>query len=190
VIGVLGFLVVRPQAVVADDPAGTLAAVRSAELLTGMSISLEVGIVLTQALAALWLFRLFHSVSSVMASAVLAFGMVNAVMILVSAAMLTTMRAAALEPSRGAHAETIVATTTSVSESLWAVFFGPWLIPSGCSCFVLAGCLPRSAGSLSQTVSATRSVPSRPRCCPNRPCSPRRCGSPPTSENSGSPGTS
>ena len=62
-----------------------------------------------------------------MASAVLAFGMVNAVMILVSAAMLTTMRTAALEPSLGAQAETIVGAATSVSESLWAMcalFFG------------------------------------------------------------------
>lgn len=134
VIGVLGFLVVRPQVVVAGDPAATLTAVRSAELLAGVSVALELGIVLAQALAALWLFRLFHSVSSVMASAVLAFGMVNAVMILVSAAMLTTMRTAALEPSLGAQAETIVGAATSVSESLWAVcalFFGLWLIPLG-----------------------------------------------------------
>lgn len=134
VIGVLGFLVVRPQVVVAGDPAATLTAVRSAELLAGVSVALELGIALAQALAALWLFRLFHSVSSVMASAVLAFGMVNAVMILVSAAMLTTMRTAALEPFSGAQAETIVGAATSVSESLWAVsalFFGLWLIPLG-----------------------------------------------------------
>lgn len=107
---------------------------RSAELLAGVSVALELGIVLAQALAAMWLFRLFHSVSSVMASAVLAFGMVNAVMILVSAAMLATMRTAALEPSLGAQAETIVRAATSVSESLWAVcaqFFGLWLIPFG-----------------------------------------------------------
>ena len=100
-IGELGFLVVRPQDAVAGDPAATLTAVRSAELLAGVSVALELGIVLAQALAALWLFRLFHSVSSVMASAVLAFGMVNAVMILVSEAMLTTVRTAALEPSLG-----------------------------------------------------------------------------------------
>ena len=55
-----------------------------------LGIVLELGIVLTQALAAVWFYRLFRSVDTFAAGLVAVFGMVNAVAILGSAALLAT----------------------------------------------------------------------------------------------------
>ena len=55
-----------------------------------LGIVLELGIVLTQALAAVWFYRLFRSVDTFAAGLIAVFGMVNAVAILGSAALLAT----------------------------------------------------------------------------------------------------
>ena len=51
---------------------------------------LQLGIVLTQALAAVWFYRLFRSVDTFAAGLIAVFGMVNAAAILGSAAVLAT----------------------------------------------------------------------------------------------------
>ncbi|QTV80658.1 DUF4386 domain-containing protein [Microbacterium sp. NIBRBAC000506063] len=145
--GVLGFLVVRPRLYEAGDPAATLAALQAQQLLVGAGIALELGIVLTQALAALWLFRLFREVDAVSATAVLVFGMVNATFILASAAMLTVARGAAADAG-GLDAIQIVGTASLMSEGLWevaALFFGLWLIPLGLL-VLRSGWMPRLLG--------------------------------------------
>ncbi len=76
VTGALGFLLVRGQLFVADDPGGTLF-----NLVEHTSMA-RLGIVLTQALAAVSFYRLFRSVDSFAAGLVAVFGMVNAVAIL------------------------------------------------------------------------------------------------------------
>ena len=53
-------------------------------------IVLELGIVLTQALAAVWFYRLFRRVDPFAAGLIAVFGVANAVMILGSAALLAT----------------------------------------------------------------------------------------------------
>jgi hypothetical protein len=91
---------------------------------------------LTQALTALWFYRLFRSVDTLAAGALAAFGMVNAVAILGSAAVLATAldvaRNASLAAPGGAAAT--VQLLYVASGHLWgvaAVFFGLWLIPMG-----------------------------------------------------------
>lgn len=54
VTGVVGFLVVRPLILVPDDPAATMANLLARETLAGTGIVLELGIVASQALVALW----------------------------------------------------------------------------------------------------------------------------------------
>ena len=90
VTGVLGFQLVRGQLYVADDPGGTLSNLVEHTSMARLGIVLELGIVLTQALAAVWFYRLFRSVDSFAAGLVAVFGMVNAVAILGSAAVLAT----------------------------------------------------------------------------------------------------
>lgn len=136
VTGVLGFLVVRNQVFVADDPAATLANLTQHETLARLGIVIEMGVVITQALVALWFYRLFRSVDAFAAGSITAFGLVNSVAILGSAAVLATAidvsQDAALGASGGAAAT--VHLMYVVSGHLWllgGIFFGLWLIPMG-----------------------------------------------------------
>ena len=100
---------------------------------------------LTQALAALWFFRLFRPVDAFAAGAIAAFGLVNAVAILVSAACLATALQVALEPVGDAGNAQLL---YLVSDNLWIVgglFFGLWLIPMGW-CVLRSGWMPRALG--------------------------------------------
>lgn len=131
VTGMFGFLIVRPELFAADDPSATLAHLLEREGLARVGIALEMGLVITQALAALWFFRLFREVDSFAAGAIAVFGCINAIAVLVSAAALATALQVALHPI-GAGGE--VQLLYLFSNSLWQVgnlFFGLWLIPMG-----------------------------------------------------------
>jgi hypothetical protein len=152
VTGALGYQVVRSQLYVADDPAGTLSNLVEHEALAQLGIVLELGIVLTQALVAVWFYRLFRSVDTFAAALVAAFGMVNAVAILGSAAVLATALDvaddASLVVSGGAAA--MVQLLYVVSGHLWGVgglFFGLWLVPMGWL-VVRSRWMPRALGLL------------------------------------------
>jgi hypothetical protein len=136
ITGVLGSMIVRAQLFVADDPQGTLSNLVEHTSLARLGILLELGIVVTQALAALWFYRLFRSVDNVAAGSVTVFGMVNAVAILGSAALLATALEVSDDASlavAGGSAPTVQLLYV-VSGHLWGVagvFFGLWLIPMG-----------------------------------------------------------
>jgi hypothetical protein len=145
--GLVGFLVLRPQ-VFTDDAAATVAQLVQHESLARLVVALELGIVLAQALVAVWFYRLFRSVDSVAAGALAAFGLVNATAILVSAASLATALGLALDPigdtTGGVHL------LAGLSENLWVVgglFFGLWLVPMGSLVLRVAG-MPRLLGWL------------------------------------------
>jgi hypothetical protein len=136
ITGALGFQFVRGQLYVADDPGGTLSNLVDHTAMARFGIVLELGIVLTQALVAVWFYRLFRSVDTFAAGLIAVFGMVNAVAILGSAALLATALDVAddrsLAVSGGAAAT--VQLLYVVSGHLWGVgglFFGLWLIPMG-----------------------------------------------------------
>ncbi|GAA1873950.1 DUF4386 domain-containing protein [Asanoa iriomotensis] len=141
VAGGLGFLFVRSRLFVADDPAATLANLLDHGALARTGVALEVLTVLTQALAAAWFYRLFHQVNRYAAAAIAAFGLVNAVAILVSAALLAT----ALDVTGDAATVQLL---YLISGNLWSVgglFFGLWLIPMGW-CVLESGWMPRTLG--------------------------------------------
>lgn len=135
VTGLLGYVIVRAQIVVDGDPDATLAKLIDQQSLARFGVMLELAIVLTQTLCALWFFRLFRSVDAFAAACIAVFGVVNAVAIMGSAATLGT----AVEVAGGALDQATdtagtVALLYLVSEQLWAVgavFFGLWLIPMG-----------------------------------------------------------
>ena len=136
ITGLLGYLIVRNQLFVADNPEATLANLTQHETLARLGIAVEMGVVITQALVALWFYRLFKSVNTFAAGSITAFGMVNAVAILGSAAMLATAldvsQDASLTVSGGAAATAQLLYV--VSGHLWSIggiFFGLWLIPMG-----------------------------------------------------------
>ncbi len=115
---------------------GTLSDLTQHESLARIDIALQLGIVLTQALTAVWFYRLFRRVDGFAASSPLVFGMVSAVAILVGAALLATAIDAAGDASStvtGWTAATVQLLCVS-SGHLWgfaALFFGLWPIPMG-----------------------------------------------------------
>lgn len=150
VTGMLGFLLVRRLLFAPDDPAATMTNLVEREALARAGIVLELGIVVTQALLALWFQRLFSAVDRFAARAIAALGLVNAVVVLVSAAVLATALEIALQPllPGAPEAAAQVQLLHLVSEHLWgvgAVFFGLWLLPMG-FCVLRAGWLPRALG--------------------------------------------
>jgi hypothetical protein len=149
ITGMLGFLVVHPALLVPGDPAATMANLLDRELLARAGVLLELGVVVSQALVALWFYRLFRSVDAFAAGSIAAFGLVNAVTLLGSAAFLATALEIAHEPLvAGADAAAQVQLMYVVSQNLWgvgAVFFGLWLIPMGW-CAVKAAWMPRTLG--------------------------------------------
>jgi hypothetical protein len=135
VTGALGFLLIRPRLFSEGDPSETLAHLVAQEPLARAGIALELGIVITQVLAALWFYRLFRPVDRFVAGTLVLFGVVNAVAILASAAFLATALDAALGNATGGGGTAALAQLMYlVSGNLWgvaAVFFGLWLIPMG-----------------------------------------------------------
>jgi hypothetical protein len=148
ITGALGFLLIRPRLFAADDPAATLANLIEHESLARAGVALELGIVVTQAFTALWFYRLFRTADAVAAGSITAFGFVNAVAILGSAAMLATAVDIAHDPVGDAAAT--VQTLYLISGNLWGVgnlFFGLWLMPMG-ACALRSGWMPRPLGWL------------------------------------------
>lgn len=134
--GLLGSVMVRAQLFAADNPNATLSNMMEDEWLARLYIVLEMGVVLTQALTAVWFYRLFRSVDTFAAGSLAAFGMVNAIAIMGSAALLATALEAADDASltvSGGTAATVQLLYVA-SGHLWgvaAMFFGLWLMPMG-----------------------------------------------------------
>lgn len=146
ITGMLGFLIIRPRLFVADDAGATLANLAEHESLARIGVALELGVVVTQALAAAWFYRLFRTADAVAAGGIAAFGLVNAVAIMGSAALLATAVEIAGAPI--GDAASTVQTLYLASGNLWGVgnlFFGLWLIPMG-TCVLRSRWMPRPLG--------------------------------------------
>jgi hypothetical protein len=132
ITGVLGFLLVRRELFVAGDPAGTLTRLVEREGLARVGIALELGVAASQALAAVWFGKLFREYGAFAAGMLTLFGLVNAIVFLASAALLS----AALDAVRSS-----IGSAANSSHLLWMIsghfwgvgnlFFGLWLLPMG-----------------------------------------------------------
>lgn len=136
ITGMLGFLVIRPEIWIDNDPAATLAHLQDREGLARLGVGLEMGIVVTQALAAVWFYKLYRTVNHVAGVAVALFGIVNAVAIMASAVFMATALAIAGDPSLAPSGDAegtvgLLHQLSSVSWGVGALFFGLWLIPMG-----------------------------------------------------------
>lgn len=142
--GMAGFLLIRPQLFDPADPAATLARLVEYEGLARIGIALELTLVVTQVLAALWFYRLFRPVDRASAGAIAVFATLNGVAFVGSAAFLGAALTVALDPV-GADASQLM---YIVSENFWGVgnlFFGLWLIPMGVAA-LRSGWTPRPLG--------------------------------------------
>lgn len=136
IIGMVGFLVVRPQIFAEGDAAATLANLVDNEALARLGLMAEMGVVMAQALAAVWFYKLFRSINHGAAWALAIFGIMNAVAIMASAAFMATALSVAGDPGLavGGDAAATVQLMYELSTNSWGVgtlFFGLWLIPMG-----------------------------------------------------------
>jgi len=150
VTGVVGFLLVRPEIYVEGDSATTLQNLTERDALARLGVLLEMGIVITQAGAAVWFYKLWRDLHAVAAVAIAAFGLVNAVAIMASGAFMATALAVAADPSLApaGDAAGTVGLLFELSANSWgmgALFFGLWLIPMGWGAIV-TGRFPRVLG--------------------------------------------
>lgn len=148
--GMFGFLLIRPEIYVAGDATATFANLVDREMLARLGIGFELLVVLTQALAAVWFYKLFRTISSTAAGSLAAFGLINSTAVLCSAAFLVTALAIALDPalSPGGDAAATVQLMYELSGAFWgvgALFFGLWLIPMG-YLVVASRWMPRALG--------------------------------------------
>lgn len=126
----------RAELYVVDDSTATLANLVDQIPLARLGIAADLTVVLFQALAAIWFFKLFRNENIVAAGSIAAFGLVNATAILVatafSATALVVSGDASLAP--GGDQAATVQLLYQLSGSMWALgglFFGLWLIPMG-----------------------------------------------------------
>ena len=136
ITGLVGFLLIRPALYVPDDAEATLANLLEQQTLARLGIALDLLIVLSQSVLAIWFFKLFRSVNVTAAVSVAAFGLINAVAILSGSAFSATALTIALDPALSATAATAatVQLMYQLGGTFWTVgglFFGLWLIPMG-----------------------------------------------------------
>ncbi len=135
ITGVLGFLVFHPQLFISGDPEQTLKNLADRESFARGRLLLEIGVVGSQAMAAVWFFKLFRNINPVAAWATGIWGTVNAVVILVSAismgVAIKIANGTILTPDFKLAAIHILEQFSSNAWGVGGLFFGLWLIPMG-----------------------------------------------------------
>lgn len=134
--GLVGFLFVRGELYVADDAADTLANLVDRVSLARLGLAADLTVVLAQALAAVWFFKLFREEDDFAAGAIAAFGLVNAAAILVATAFSATALVVAGDATLAAGGDqaATVQILYELNGAAWDIgglFFGLWLFPMG-----------------------------------------------------------
>lgn len=135
VFGMLGHLGVRQRLYVPDDATATAANLVDHQTLAHVGTVADLTVVVCQALAAIGFLALYRRTHAVAAAAVAAFGLVNAVLILVATVCTTAaLHVALAEPGTYAQPEQTVLLLHDLAERAWGLgglFFGLWLVPMG-----------------------------------------------------------
>ena len=134
ITGVLGFVVYHPQVYVADDATKTLANLTESASTARIRLALELAIIVSQALAAVWFYKLFRGIHEFGAWSLGIWGTVNSVVIMVSAIAMGAAIDVAGSPASQEDKLVMVQLLSRLSANAWGVgglFFGLWLIPMG-----------------------------------------------------------
>lgn len=150
ITGFLGFLFIREQLYVPDDAAGTAANLIAHESLARLGILADLGMVLTQAVTAVWFWKLFRPTDPVAAGSLAVFGLVNSVTILVGTMFSATALDVAQRADTASAAQALLLyELNGAAFTLGALFFGLWLMPMGWLA-VRSGYMPRPLGWILQ----------------------------------------
>ena len=132
--GILGFLIFHPQIFDSKDAHKTLTNLIDLESLARTRLLLEFGIIVSQALTAVWFYKLFRNINEWAAWSVGAWGMINSVAIMISAISMASAIEIASSSQTVEDKVLLIELLSSLIKNAWGVgglFFGLWLIPMG-----------------------------------------------------------
>lgn len=139
VSGVLGFMIFHSQIYISTDPEKTLTNLINLSSTSRIRLLLELVIIISQALAAVWFYKLFKEINGWAAWATGVWGMMNAGAIMISAISMSASIEIANSASQSFQEKVaLIQLSGSLISNAWGVgsiFFGLWLIPMG---FVVA----------------------------------------------------
>jgi len=133
ITGVLGFMIFHPQVYV-SDPVATLENLTSKELIARARLLFELLIVVSQALAAVWFYKLFKDINGWAAWTLGIWGMMNSAVIMVSAISMGASLGVAASTQSVEDKVILIHLLSLLITNAWGVgslFFGLWLIPMG-----------------------------------------------------------
>lgn len=134
ITGMVGFLMLHAKIYVGDDPSKTLANLTQHETLARIRLLFEFLIVVSQALVAVWFYKLFKDINHVAAWALAAWGLINSVAIMISAMAMGGAIQIANSELVMSEKMVIIQVFHQFIKNAWGVgnlFFGLWLIPMG-----------------------------------------------------------
>ena len=132
--GMAGFLVLHPQIFISGDISKTAANLNEHATLARMRLLLEFVIVVSQALSAVYFFKLFKDINPFASWALAAWGMINAGAIMMSAIAMAGAINVANADITASDSLIMIQIFDQVITNAWGVgslFFGLWLIPMG-----------------------------------------------------------
>ncbi len=133
--GILGFMIFHPQIFVTDDPVKTLNNLINLGFISRIRLLFELVIIVSQALAAVWFYKLFCDINKWAASTLGIWGTVNSVVIMVSAISMSSAIGIANSSLPTLQEKTIlIQLLGEIITNAWSIgglFFGLWLIPMG-----------------------------------------------------------
>jgi hypothetical protein len=134
VSGIMGFMVYHPQVYVTNDPEKTLNNLINNASVARMRLLFELVIIVSQALAAAWFYKLFKEINQWAASVLCIWGTVNSVVIMVSAISMNTAIDIAGSSQTVQEKIVLIQLLSNLIANSWSIgglFFGLWLLPMG-----------------------------------------------------------
>ncbi len=135
ITGVLGFMVFHSQVYVSGDAQQTLINLTENQGLARTRLLLEFGIVISQALTAIYFYKLFSCYNASLSWSLGALGFVNAIAIMLSAIAMASCIGLANADSIAVDDKVLmIAMLQQIISNAWgvgAIFFGLWLFPMG-----------------------------------------------------------
>ncbi|TXD80708.1 DUF4386 domain-containing protein [Subsaximicrobium wynnwilliamsii] len=134
VSGILGFLIFHPQVFDSEDSQKTLTKLIDLESLARTRLLFEFAIVVSQAITAVWFYKLFRHINEWAAWTVGIWGMINSIAIMISAISMGSAIEIASSSQNVEDKLILIELLSSLITNSWGVgglFFGLWLIPLG-----------------------------------------------------------
>lgn len=132
--GVIGFLVLHPKVYVSSNIAQTLTNLTEQETLARLRLLAEFVIIVSQALAAVYFFKLFKDINHFASWSLAAWGTINAGVIMISAIAMGGAINVATSSVADSDKLIMIQIFVQLIKNSWSVgslFFGLWLIPMG-----------------------------------------------------------